>query len=321
MDVLGFGFCNIDLVARVKEDFLARHGIGKGLESPMDDLSLGRIRAELESFEALPGGCIANTLCGLSLMGVDTRFYGKVGNDEFESLFRASFRDYGVAFDVEHAQADTSQCAVLITPDGERSFAQTIGASFMLNESDIDWNALENARILYAEIYTCEFNGDTKFFERLCDTAIKHDIPVYIKVIDREYGARYADLLHHYAQKKAIKLIVGNHDNLPSITGGYAPTHVRDALTDWPCDVLMTAASKGGTYFADSTPLDFSVEALPNPKNSSGAGDQFMAGFIAATLDNRPIEECLAFGGRTARAILTHDQPRPPLTVRQSIRF
>lgn len=321
MDVIGFGFANIDLVARVKDEFLARHGIEKGLESPMDDLTLGRIRAELDTFEALPGGCVANTLCGLSLMGIDTRFYGKVGNDEFESLFRASFRDYGVAFDVEHAQADTSQCAVLITPDGERSFTQTKGASFMLEESDVDWDEVSRARILYAEIYACHFNEKSQFFEHLCDTAIKHNIPIYIKVVDREYGSCFADMLRHYAHKQAIKLIVGNHDNLPSITGGYAPTHVRDALLDWPCPILMTAASNGGTYFENGTALDFSVEALPNPKNSSGAGDQFMAGFIAATLDNRPIEECLAFGGRTARAILMHNQPRPPLTVRQSISF
>lgn len=321
MDVIGFGLCNIDLVARVKEDFLAHHGIGKALEISMDDLALGRIRAALETFDALPGGCIANTLCGLSVMGVETRFYGKIGNDEFESLFRASFRDYGVAFDVKPSELDSSQCAVLITPDGERSFAQTKGASFMLAESDIDWDGLAHARILYAEIYACDFNGGPQFFERLCDTAIKHDIPLYIKIVDREYGARFADLLRQYARKKAVRLIVGNHDNLPSITGGYAPTHVHDALSDWPCPVLMTAAGRGGIYFENGTAHPFAVEPLANPKNSSGAGDQFMAGFIAGKLDDRPIEDCLALGARTARAILTHNQPRPPLTVRQSIRF
>lgn len=321
MDVIGFGLSNIDLVARVDDAFLIRHGVPKGGDLATDPLSFGRMRAELESFEAMAGGCAANTLCGLSSMGIATRFYGKIGHDEFESLYRASFRDYGVAYDVEATDKESSQCAVLITPDGQRSFMQVEGTSFLLSESDINWEQISNARLLYAEIYVCHFGHDTRLFERICHAALKNSIPFYIKIVDIEYGERYADLLHHYARNKSIRLIVGNHDNLPSITGGYAPTHVRDALTDWPCPVLMTAAGKGGTYFENGTVHDFTVEQMDNPKNSSGAGDQFMAGFIAAKLDNRPIEDCLALGGRTARAILMHNQPRPPLTVKQSIRF
>lgn len=321
MDVIGFGLSNIDLVTRVGEDFLAQFGLRKGLEIPLDDLEMGRMRAALANFEALPGGCVANTLCGLSAMGINTRFYGKIGHDEFETLYRASFHDYRVAYDVGSAQGESSQCVVLITPDGERSFAQTQGASFTLDDADIDWAGLASARILYAEIYACHFGHDTKFFERLCETAKQNNTPLYIKVVDREYGTRYADMLRHYARTKSISLIIGNHDNLPSITGGYAPTHVHDALLDWPCPVLMTAAAKGGTYFAQGEAHNFTVEPVADPQNSSGAGDQFMAGFIAARLDGRPIDDCLALGGRMARAILMHHQPRPPLAVRHSIRF
>src|SRR5690606_6792222 len=119
-DVIGFGLANIDLVAQVGERFLERYGIGKGLERHLNDLEFGRMRADLPQFDALPGGCAGNTLCGLSLMGIPTRFYGKVGHDEFESLYRTSFHDYMVAYDVQAAETESSQCLVLITPDGQR---------------------------------------------------------------------------------------------------------------------------------------------------------------------------------------------------------
>ncbi len=321
MDAIGFGLANIDLVARVTDDFLVRHNIPKGGDLSTDALSFGRMRAGLPAFDATPGGCAANMLCGLSAMGIAARFYGKIGHDEFESLYRASFRDYHITYDVAHAETESSQCAVLITPDGQRSFMHVEGAGFQLSIEDVDWHAVENARLLYAESYTCNFHGDTALFERICDTAKQHAIPLYIKVVDTEYAMRYRDLLHHHARCGTITLILGNNDNMPALTGGMAPTHVRDTFTDWPCAILMTAGGDGGTYFENGAARDFTVDALDNPANSSGAGDQFMAGFIAGRLDDRSIEDCLALGSRTARAILMHNQPRPPLSVRQSIRF
>lgn len=320
-DVIGFGLTNIDLVAEVEEKFLAQFGIGKGLERHLSDLEFGRMRAALDRFDALPGGCLGNTLCGLAAMGVDTRFYGKVGADEFESLYRTSFRDYMVAFDVEAADGESPQCAVLVTPDGERSFAQTEGTGFLLSEDDVDWDEAARARILYAEIYACAFGGNTRFFERLCDTARANGIPLYIKVIDRDYGAKYRALLHRHAAEGSISLIVGNADNLPVLVNEDSAAHIREGFLNWPCDIVMTAAGKGGSFFSGGTRRDFTVERLETPKNSSGAGDQFMAGFIAAKLDNRPLEDCFALGARQARRILTHHQPRPPLPTRQTIRF
>lgn len=321
MDVIGFGLANIDLVARVDEGFLARHGLPKGGEKTMGDLEFARMRAELPAFDALPGGCVANTLCGLSAMGIDTRCYSKIGHDGFESLYRTGFRDYGVAYQVAPSSQESAQCLVLITPDGERSFTQTRGASFDLSIDDVDWSECAQAQILYAEIYACDFGGNTDFFEKLCSVAKAHTIPLFIKIVDTDYGKRFAGLLREQAQRGAIALIVGNHDNLPSIIGGGAALKIRSDFMSWPCPVLMTAAGKGGIYFENGTAHDFTVEAIVAPANSSGAGDQFMAGFIAAKLDHRPIEDCLAFGARTARAILMHNQPRPPLSNRQSIRF
>lgn len=321
MDVIGIGLANIDLVARVDEAFLRDHDIPKGREVAMNDLSFGRMRAAIENFEALPGGCAANTLCGLSALGIQTRFFGKIGADAFESLYRTAFHDYMVEYDVAPAATESSQCIVLITPDGERSFAYGQGASWQLNSNDIDWSVIEDSQLVYAEIYTCAFGSNTDLFEQLCDAVRKNNIPLYIKIVDRVYGERYKDLIREQAKKGAVHLVIGNQDNLPILTGGFTPTLVRESLKEWPCPVLMTAAARGGTYFENGQARDFTVEAVSVPKNSSGAGDQFMAGFIAGRLDHKSVDECIALGARLAREILMHPQPRPPLATRQSIRF
>lgn len=85
MDVCGIGLSNIDLVAYVDEKFLAAHKVIKGRAHKMDDLSFARLRSDLEQFDAIPGGCSANVLCGLAAMGVATQFFGKIGSDLFRS--------------------------------------------------------------------------------------------------------------------------------------------------------------------------------------------------------------------------------------------
>ena len=84
MDVVGIGLANIDLIAHVDDQFLARYHLAKGQPTKIADLDFGRLRAELPAFDAVAGGCAANTMCGLANAGFATRFYGKTGSDPFD---------------------------------------------------------------------------------------------------------------------------------------------------------------------------------------------------------------------------------------------
>lgn len=53
----------------------------------------------------------------------------------------------------------SSQCAVLVTPDGERSFAYMDGASWDLSPSDLDMDALKSCRMIVNEIYMFGFGA------------------------------------------------------------------------------------------------------------------------------------------------------------------
>ncbi len=321
MDVIGIGLANMDLVAHVKEPFLTRHAILKAYAKKLDDLSFGRLRADLPNFDAIPGGCVANTLCGLSANGVSTRFFGKIGNDSFESLYRASFRDYMVAFETEAGSQDSSQCAVLVTPDGERSFAYTHGASWDLAPSDIDVEALARAVLIYAEVYLFEFGTDSQTAKLIFETARKHKIPLVMKVMDQDFAVRYRQKIEALAAAGILTMVVGNHDNMPPLAGTATWKEALEVFKTWPCDVVMTA-NKAGAYCIRKGEVHYHpAEIVEAPKNTTGAGDQFMAGFLAGFLDHRPVADCLARGAASAHSILMHDTARPPLTSRHSISF
>lgn len=321
MDIAGIGLANIDLVAYVDDAFLSAHRVQKGKAAKVDELSFARLRGALEAFDAIPGGCMANTMCGMAAYGVSAAFFGKIGDDSFQSLFRSSFAEYTVHYTVEGGQQESSQCAVLVTPDGERSFAYTHGASWDLEDKDLDEDILKQCAMICAEIYAFEFGTDGSVMRKIVDISERHRIPIVMKVMDQDFARRYAPKIQAMAQAGILLLIAGNDVNLPALTGAKDADEALTILSAWPCDILMTRNRNGVHFISDGKLQHFAVEPVLKPKNTTGAGDQFLAGFLTGRLDGRNVEECVAHGAACARTILMHDGARPPLVNRHSIRF
>lgn len=323
MDIVGIGLANIDLVAHVDEDFLIRHRLPKGQATRLKDLNFGRLRGELHGFDAVAGGCAANTLCGLAAAGFDTRFYGKIGDDSFESVMRTAFRAYDVTYEVEPAHCESSQCAVLITPDGERTFAYCSGASWELTARDFDFKELWSASLIYAEIYAMAFGQGESVWPFLINTLRESKGPLAVKVVDQEYAELYGDSLFALAEEKVLTLLIGNSDNLPALVRCRNVEEAIEAFRKWSCMVLMTDGKRGAHLINGPAYIRHNVTPIENPLNTSGAGDQFAAGFISGLLNDKPIEECLMLAQKRAEQILMIDSPRPPIVkgVVESIRF
>ncbi len=321
MEVIGIGLANIDLVAHVTDDFLTRHKIPKAMARKVDELTFARLRGDLPQFDAIPGGGAANTMCGMSAYGVATRFYGKIGSDSFESLYRASFNEYGVAYDVPAGNQESSQCAVLVTPDGERSFGYIDGASWDLEAADINPDHLEKARMICFDSYAFTFGHNTALARLVFETAQKSKIPLVMKVKEREFIKPYAQKIKALADAGILTLLVGNHENLPFFEDTVSLDETLKSFKDWKCSVLLTANTGGAYYISNGEVTHYPVKPVANPRNTAGAGDQFLAGFLMGQLDNKPIADCVDFAAGCARTILMHDTARPPLVNRHSIRF
>lgn len=321
MDVLGIGLANIDLVAHVMDSFLERYKLEKGQAKKLDDLEFGRLRGDLPSFRAAAGGCAANTLCGLSSAGLKTRFYGKIGSDSFESLYRASFRHYGVEYKVKASGEESSQCAVLVSPDGNRSFAYTQGASWQLSCDDFDFQDIWSARFVYAEIYTMEFGKVGSVWPFLINHLRQSKTPLILKVIDREYARLYSRALFALAEEGILMMIVGNGDNLPALVGKETAEEAAREFQKWSCAVLVTDGAENIHYICKNIHVEQKPIPVHTPGNTSGAGDQFVAGYIEGMLSELSLQDRLGLAERRAKEILMQDAPRPPLSGLQGIAF
>lgn len=321
MDICGIGLSNIDLVAYVSDAFLTAHKVIKGRAHKMDDLSFVRLRSDLEQFDAIPGGCSANVLCGLATMGVSTQFFGKIGSDSFEALYRASFKDFGVEYTVDAGAKESSQCAVLVTPDGERSFAYMDGASWDLMPDDLDMDALKSCRMLVNEIYMFGFGKERNFAKAVIESVQQNKTPHILKIMDQDFAAQYAQKIKAMIDAGIITTLIGNHFNLPALFGKTDVNGTIEVLKDLKCESVLTHNREGAYHIQNGAVYHQTVKPVESPKNTTGAGDQFMAGFLMGKLDGKSIPESMEFAATCARNILMHDTARPPLVNRHSIRF
>ena len=104
-------------------------------------------------FEACPGGAPCNVLAMLNKLGKKTAFLGKVGNDQFGKLLKATIEEIGI--DAEGLLMDedvrTTLAFVHTFADGDRdfSFYRNPGADMMLAEDEVNYDMIRDTKVFH----------------------------------------------------------------------------------------------------------------------------------------------------------------------------
>lgn len=78
--------------------------------------------------------------------------------------------------------------------------------------------------------------------------------------------------------------------------------------------VLMTMGAAGVVVATKSDAIEYPAEKVPRDRvrDTTGAGDAFLAGFLSLVIGKRPLDECVACGQRVARLVITQTGCRLP---------
>jgi sugar/nucleoside kinase (ribokinase family) len=94
---------------------------------------------------------------------------------------------------------------------------------------------------------------------------------------------------------RAVNVLMPNASEAHRLTGEadvLRALHVLAALT--PCVVIKDGA--GGAYACEAGKIAYAPALPVQPLDTTGAGDTFDAGFVAARLDGKQLTECLQWG-------------------------
>jgi ribokinase len=253
------------------------------------------------------GGSAANTAAWLARAGVEPVLVGRVGDDERGRTARDELRAAGVetALAVD-PELPTGTCVVLVAPDGDRTMAPDAGANDALRDIDLANELLASADHLHVAGYALLRPGSRPAARAAISRAVERGMTVSV---DPSSAALLSPEFLDHAD--GAGLLLPNADEARMLSGESDPDEAGRALADRFGEVVVTLGAEGALWTDGHASVR--VDALPVEAavDSTGAGDAFAAGLLAARLEGAEPAEALAAGARLAAEAVRRPGGRP----------
>ena len=248
------------------------------------------------------GGSAGNTAAWLVAAGARPVLIGCVGDDERGRHAHGELRRAGVdARLAVDPDLPTGTCIVLVARDGERTMVPDAGANDALTEADLADELLEPGGHLHVAGYALLREGSRPAARTAIGRAVEAGMTVSVDPSSSALlSAEFVDF------GEGAGLLLPNVQEAAALTGTRDPEGAARALAERFPEVVVTLGAEGALW-TDGDELvrapALRVEAL---EDSTGAGDAFAAGLLAARVAGAPVGEALAAGCRlAARAVST----------------
>lgn len=313
LDVVAIGNAIVDVLAPADDALLAQHALTKGGMQLIDAAMAELLYADMPAGREISGGSAANTLAGLAALGRSCAFIGQVNDDQLGRVFAHDVRATGIRYDTPMVSGDvpSGRCLILVTPDAQRTMNTFLGASQFLPEEALDLDLIRSAAILYLEGYLWDPDQPRAAMRAAIDAAREAGRKVAFTLSDNfvieRHRADFLDLI----DKGMIDILFANEGEISSLTqiddfdGAVAAIAAKVPL------LIATRGEHGAIAVADGMRHEALAAPVAQIVDTTGAGDLFAAGFLAAHLDGLDIDKCLALGAAAAAEVISHWGARP----------
>ena len=301
MKILGVGNAIVDVICKVKDDFLINNNLTKSTMKLVDEGEFKKLLTKLKIEETVSGGSVANSIVGLSQLGNDVGFIGKINEDELGNKYEEGLRKEKVKFfySKKKEKLPTGTCLILITPDSERTMCTFLGIAGKINENDIDIDAIKKSMMIFLEGYLWDEGNPKKAFEK----AIQNSNGVAMSLSDQfcvdRHKPQFLDLV-----KNKLDIIFANEQEILSLIDGKNFEEVISFGKSLKKLIVITRGAKGSIAISNDTVTENNIQKNLNIVDLTGAGDLFAAGFLHGHINNLSIKECLEKGTEMSSKVI-----------------
>jgi sugar/nucleoside kinase (ribokinase family) len=229
------------------------------------------------------GGAAANTAIALAGLGVEPLLIARVGRDPWAAIALRSLKEAGV--DLGGLQRDgqvmTGSTHIVVTPDGERTILGLRGANAATDPRQICEGAFESASLFYLSGYALIAEPQRSAALLAFDMACRHGLTV---ALDPGMSGSLAEAERLRSQLPRVDLLLPNLIEARELTEELAPGDCARSLVAAGVGLVALKLGREGCLICDGTSdvlvPGFSIKA----QDSTGAGDSFAAGLLAAHL-------------------------------------
>ncbi len=309
--ILGMGNAVLDIIFSCQEKDLVEMGLIKGQMSLVENDNSENIFKKFNSVKKSSGGSVANTITGISLLGGNSSFCGRVCDDNIGNFFISDINDSGVNFLCSPKNGiPTAKCLVFVTDDGERTMQTFLGASINLDENDIYEDFFSDVSILLIEGYLWSSLSARKAISKAVRIAKSKNIIVAFSLSDSGLVEMYKKEFYEFI-KNHVDILIGNFSEFKSLIDEQDFNEINKKLFRIAEKAVMTRGYEGATLFINNNYIN--CDAVKNEAiiDTTGAGDMFAAGFLHFINIGKSYSEAMQYGCEVASKILSQYGGRP----------
>jgi sugar/nucleoside kinase (ribokinase family) len=323
LDIVAMGDAIVDVIASCDNEFLTRHRLPKGSMQLLTPAQADELYAAMGVAREMSGGSAANSMAGIAAMGGSSAFIGQVAEDQLGLIFEHDMHALGVRFETPPLEdgPPTGRCLILVTPDGQRTMNTCPGASHELSVDALDRDMIASASILFLEGYLFGPAKPRAAMMEAIEVAHSAGRKVGFTLSESVCIAERKEPFTQMIDSGGVDLLFANEDEALQLTGR---TDLQSALGELGAKVPTLVITKGpqGAIGIEAGQM-IAIPAAPVEQviDTTGAGDLFAAGFLAARCKGASLERCLWTGAIAAGEVIKHYGARPIVDLKTIVQL
>jgi len=293
MRILGIGNAIVDVICKVEDQYLTDNGLIKSTMRLVDENEFKNLLSTLKIEETISGGSVANSIVGLSQLGNDVGFIGKINNDELGQKYEEGLIKEKVQYFYNKKEeiSPTGTCLILITPDAERTMVTFLGIAGKISEKDINEEAIKKSEMIFLEGYLWDEGEPKSAFDKAMSLSKKKAMSLSDQFCVDRHKESFLNIV-----KNDLDITFANEQEVKSLINAKNFDEVITFGKELEKLLVITRGSKGSVAIKGNK--IFECESQKNLKiiDLTGAGDLFAAGFLHSYINNNNINECLEKG-------------------------
>ena len=301
MKILGIGNAIVDVICKVDDQYLINNQLTKSTMKLVDEIEFKKLLSTLNIEETISGGSIANSIVGLSQLGNNVGFIGKVNADDLGQKYEDGLKKEKVnyLYSKKIEPFPTGTCLILITPDSERTMCTFLGTAAKINDEDIDEQIVRNSEVTFLEGYLWDEGEPKKAFDKVINSSNKVAMSLSDLFCVERHKKQFLDLVEN-----KLDIVFANEQEILSLISSKSFNDAVSYAKSLNKIMVITRGEKGAISINNGKTVEFPAQKNLNIIDLTGAGDLFAAGYLNGLINKMTINESLAKGTELSSKII-----------------
>ncbi|MDB2311780.1 adenosine kinase [Candidatus Pelagibacter bacterium] len=301
MKILGIGNAIVDVICKIDDQYLTNNQLIKSTMKLVDETEFQKLLSTLKIEQTISGGSVANSIVGLSQLGNDVGFIGKVDDDDLGQKYEEGLTKEKVQYFYNKKKEilPTGTCLILITPDAERTMVTFLGIAGKINQNDINEKAIQESEMIFLEGYLWDEGEPKSAFDKAMSMSNTKAMSLSDQFCVERHKNDFLNLV-----KNKLDITFANEQEIRSLIDAKSFEDVIEFGKRLGKLLIITRGEKGSIAIKNQEIIE--CQSKPNLKivDLTGAGDLFAAGFLHGLINNIPTKECLEKGTEMSSKII-----------------